>query len=345
MTNRSASQFRAPLQTPICKLLGIRHPVVLGGMSSAPSPALVSAVSNAGGLGTLGVSSQRPDDMGGLIRTIREQTSAPFGINFLLFAVNDAAVTAALAEKPPVMSFAWAWSDQDLKPYFDRAHAAGALVTYMVSGVPDAIRAVEAGADAIIAQGSEGGGHVGLMGTMPLVPMVVSAVAPVPVLAAGGIADGRGLVAALALGADGVLLGTRFLATPESPISSNWKAAILASDGHDTVLTEIPDLANASTWPGAFSRAWRNAFIAEWSGRENELRRRRGEVARRLAEARAADDAEHLPLVFGQDAGLIDEIVPAGEVVRRIVAEAEEIIRTRLARFLDAPVPVNSVLV
>ncbi|HLZ07645.1 MAG TPA: nitronate monooxygenase, partial [Chloroflexota bacterium] len=290
--------------------------------------------------GTLGVSSRRPDEMAGLIRTIREQTSAPFGINFLLFSVDDAAVTAALTEKPPVMSFAWAWSDQELKPYFDRAHAVGALVTYMVSGVPDAVRAVKAGADVIIAQGSEGGGHVGLMGTMPLVPMVVNAVAPVPVLAAGGIADGRGLAAALALGADGVLLGTKFLATPEAPISPNSKAAILASDGHDTVLTEIPDLANSSTWPGAFSRVRRNAFIAEWSGRENELRRRRGEAARSIVEARATDDADRLPLFFGQDAGLIDEIIPAGEVVRQIVAEAEEIIRTRLARFLDVPVRV-----
>src|SRR5439155_21091871 len=156
----------------------------------------------------------------------------------------------------------------------------------------------------------------------------------------GGIADGRGLAAALALGADGVLLGTRFLASPEAPISTNSKAAILASDGHDTVLTEIPDLASASTWPGAFSRAWRNGFIAEWSRRENELRRRRGEVARNIAEARATDDADRMPLLFGQDAGLIDEIIPAGEIVRRIVAEAEEIIRARLTSILDAPVHV-----
>jgi NAD(P)H-dependent flavin oxidoreductase YrpB (nitropropane dioxygenase family) len=339
MTDRSAPRFRSPLHTPICDLLGIQHPVVLGGMGSATSPELVSAVSNAGGLGTIGLSSRRPDEMAGIIRTIRDQTSAPFGVNFLLFAVNDATVAAALAEKPAVASFAWAWSDQDLKPYFDRAHAAGALVTYMVSSVPDAIRAVKAGADVIIAQGSEGGGHVGLMGTMPLVPMVVSAVGPVPVLAAGGIADGRGLAASLALGADGVLIGTKFLATNESPLSPNSKAAILASDGHDTLLTEIPDLANGSVWPGAFSRVRRNAFVAEWSGRENELRRRRGEVARQIAESRATDDADHLPLFFGQDAGLIHEILPAGEVVQRMVNEAEEIIRNRLGRFLDAPVP------
>src|SRR5207302_2580169 len=140
------------------------------------------------------------------------------------------------------------------------AHDVGANVTFMVSGVPDAVRAVEAGADVIIAQGSEGGGHVGLMGTMPLVPMVVDAVAPVPVLAAGGIADGRGLVAALALGADGVLLGTRFVATTEAPIHANMKQAIVDSDGHDTVLTEIPDIATVRVWPGAMVRGQRSKF-------------------------------------------------------------------------------------
>jgi len=250
-------------------------------MGGATSPDLVAAVSNAGGLGTLGLSGVPPETIPDLIAQVRAKTSAPFGVNFLLFRYqpDHPAIEAALAQKPPVVSFAWAWSDQELKPFIDRAHATGAQVTHMVSLVSEARRAVEAGADVVVAQGSEGGGHVGLMGTMPLVPMVVTAVAPVPVLAAGGIADGRGLAAALALGADGVLLGTRFLATNEAPIPPEYKQAVVASDGHDTILTEIPDLASGSTWPGAFSRAWRNAFVAEWSGREAELRRRRGEVA------------------------------------------------------------------
>jgi NAD(P)H-dependent flavin oxidoreductase YrpB (nitropropane dioxygenase family) len=318
------------LRTRACELFSIDYPIVLGGMSSATSPELVAAVSNAGGLGTLGVSSLPVDQIAEACARIRSLTERPFGVNFLLFGVNEAAVDAALAQRPPVVSYAWAWSDQDLRPYVARAHNVGAKVTYMVSGMPDAVRAVEAGADVIIAQGSEGGGHVGLMGTMPLVPMVVDAVAPVPVLAAGGIADGRGLVAALALGADGVLLGTRFMATKEGPLHQNMKQAIVKSNGHDTVLTEIPDLAGGSTWPGAFSRAWRNAFIQEWSGREAELRRRRGEVARQVAEARAAGDIDHSSLLFGQDAGLIDEILPAGDVVRRIADEASRLIRDRL---------------
>jgi NAD(P)H-dependent flavin oxidoreductase YrpB (nitropropane dioxygenase family) len=321
---------RQPLHTRVCELFGVDFPIVLGGMGSATSPELVAAVSNAGGLGTLGVSSIPAEQMADACARIRSLTERPFGVNFLLFGVNEAAVEAALAQRPPVVSYAWAWSDQDLRPFVARAHEIGAKVTFMVSGVPDAVRAVEAGADVIIAQGSEGGGHVGLMGTMPLVPMVVDAVAPVPVLAAGGIADGRGLVAAIALGGDGVLLGTRFMATKEGPLHPNMKQAIVKSNGHDTVLTEIPDLARGETWPGAFSRAWRNDFIQEWSGREAELRRRRGEVARLVADARAAGDVDRSPLLFGQDAGLIDQILPAGEVIRRMADEAMRIIRERL---------------
>jgi len=322
------------LHTRATELFRIRHPIVLGGMGSATSPELVAAVSNAGGLGTLGLSGQSPEDVARLIEQIRSLTTLPFGVNFLLFRVNDASVQVALAKRPSVVTYAWAWPEQDLKPYVEQAHAMGATVTYMVSNVPDAVRAVEAGVDGIIAQGSEGGGHVGVMGTLALVPMVVSAVAPVPVLAAGGIADGRGLAAALALGADGVLLGTRFLATKESPLHPNFKQAIIDSDGHDTVLTTVPDVIAGSTWPGALSRTQWNALLAEWSGRENELRRNRQTIAQAVAQARAAGDAQHTPLLFGQDAGLIDSILPAGEVIERMVAEARLIISERLAEMI-----------
>ena len=127
---------------------------------------------------------------------------------------------------------------------------------YMVGTVPEALRAKAAGADVIVAQGTEGGGHVGWMASMTLLPMIVDAVGSTPVVAAGGIADGRGLAAALALGAQGALLGTRFLATKESPLHPNFKQAVLDSDGHDTVLTEIPDIARANVWPGAMARIW-----------------------------------------------------------------------------------------
>ena len=197
----------------------------------------------------------------------------------------------------------------------------------MVSGVPEARRAVEAGADSIVAQGTEGGGHVGLMGTMALVPQVVRAVAPVPVLAAGGIATGEGLAAALALGAEGVLVGTRFLATPECPVAEGFKKAVLASDGHDTIVTEIPDIARGRVWPGAYSRLVRNRLIEEWAGREGELRARRSEVGAAMAAAFQSGDASYAPLFIGQDAGLIESILPAAEIVRRLVSDAETALR------------------
>jgi NAD(P)H-dependent flavin oxidoreductase YrpB (nitropropane dioxygenase family) len=165
--------------------------------------------------------------------------------------------------------------------------------------------------------------------------MMVKALAPLPVLCAGGIADGRGLAAALALGGEGVLLGTRFMATPEAPIHAKYKEAIIQSDGHDTVLTEIPDLASQRVWPGAMSRAQRNRFIDRWAGREWALRQNAAEVGKQITAARAAGDVDNAPLSFGQDAGLIDSIRPVREVVDAIVAEAEAIIRNRLPSLLS----------
>jgi NAD(P)H-dependent flavin oxidoreductase YrpB (nitropropane dioxygenase family) len=217
-----------------------------------------------------------------------------------------------------------------VKPYIARAHDAGAKVTFMAGGVPDAVRAAQAGADVIIAQGTEGGGHVGWQTTMTLVPMVVDAVAPVPVLAAGGIADGRGLAAALSLGADGVLLGTRFLASEESPLHANFKQSILDSDGHDTLLSELPDLAAGLVWPGAMSRSRRNRFIERWAGREWALRQNRAEALASIRAARSSGDTAEAVLSMGQDAGLIREILPAGEIVARVAREAEDILRKRL---------------
>jgi NAD(P)H-dependent flavin oxidoreductase YrpB (nitropropane dioxygenase family) len=322
------------IKTPICDLLHIEHPVALGGMGSGTSPELVSAVSNAGGLGALGCHGSTPEQIVERTVSIQRQTNKPFGLNYLLFHTRDEAFAAGLELRPPVMQFAWAKPEQDLRSYFDRSHKAGALVTYMAGTVAEAKHAVEAGADIIIAQGSEGGGHVGWMASMPLLPMVVDAVAPIPVLAAGGYADGRGLVAALALGAGGILLGTRFLATVESPLHPNFKQAIVDSDGHDTALSEIPDIASGLVWPGAMIRSRRNRFIERWTGREWALRRDRAKAAEGLATARRTGDVEEGSLSMGQDAGLIHDIPPAGEIVTRIVKQAEEILTRKLPRMV-----------
>ena len=323
------------IRTRLCTLLEIEHPIVLAGMARATGPALVTAVSNAGALGTLGIITLSAEAIREYMAAIRSATDKPFGVNFVLHMTQPEAFEAAVAERPAVMSFAWARQDQELRAFFDPVHEAGGKVMYMAADVPEAQRAAAAGADVIVAQGFEGGGHVGAMASFPLLPMVVDAVAPLPVVAAGGIADGRGLAAALALGAEGALIGTRFLATEEAPIHANFKAGILASDGHDTTLTEIPDLANGRVWPGALARTRRNRFIERWAGREQELRRNQPEANVAQMAARKAGDAENAIFYLGQDAGLISEILTAEEVVRRIAAQAEEILTATLPGLVD----------
>jgi NAD(P)H-dependent flavin oxidoreductase YrpB (nitropropane dioxygenase family) len=322
------------IHTRICDLLDIVHPIVLGGMGTATTAQLVAAVSNAGGFGTLGTSAFNAAQLETELASIRERTAKPFGINHLLFQIQEEMFAVTLRARPSVAAFAWARKDQDLQNYFQRAHDVGCKVMYMAGEVSEGLRAAEAGADVIVAQGTEAGGHVAWMASLPLVPMMVKAVAPLPVLSAGGIADGRGLAAALALGADGVLLGTRFMATPEAPIHPNFKQAIVNSDGHDTVLTEIPDLATQRVWPGAMSRAQRNKFIERWSGREWALRQNAHEVGKQVLAARAAGDVDNASLSFGQDAGLIDSIKNVREVIKDILTEAEEIIKSRLPSLL-----------
>jgi NAD(P)H-dependent flavin oxidoreductase YrpB (nitropropane dioxygenase family) len=322
------------IRTKFCDLLKIDHPIALGGMGSIYAPALVAAVSSAGGLGAMGCHNLKPEQVRAGMAAIRERTNKPFGVNFLLFDLREDSFAAALDLRPPVVAFAWPRPEQDLAPFIARAHDAGSKVTFMAGGVPEARRAVAAGADVIIAQGTEGGGHVGWQASLPLIPMVVDAVAPVPVLAAGGIADGRGLAAALALGADGALLGTRFLASEESPLHANFKQAIVDADGHDTLLSELPDLAAGKVWPGAMSRSKRNGFIDRWAGREWALRRDQAMALAEVQAARQRGDINEAPLSMGQDAGLIRDIPPAAEIVGRIAREAEAILATRLPQLL-----------
>ncbi len=318
------------IRTRVCDLLGIEHPIALGGMGSIYAPDLVSAVSNAGGLGAMGCHRLNPEQLRQGTAAIRAKTNKPFALNFLIFEAREDAFDAALEERPAVIAFAWPRPEQDISRFVDRAHEAGAKVTFMAGGVPEARRAVDAGVDVVVAQGTEGGGHVSWIASLPLIPMIVDAVSPVPVLAAGGIADGRGLAAALALGADGVLLGTRFLASRESPLHPNFKQAIVDADGHDTLLSEIPDIAAATVWPGAMSRSKRNRFIDRWAGREWALRQHQVHAMEAIVAARAAGDVEEAPLSMGQDSGLIHDIPSAGEIVARIARDAEAILASRL---------------
>ncbi len=205
------------IKTAFTELLGVQHPIALAGMGGGTSPELVAAVSNAGGLGIMGATDLEAEKLPGLMAAIREKTDRPFGMNLLLHGADEDQIREVLEARPAVLSTAWPRDDQDLAEVFDRAHDRGLKVMHMVPTAADASKAAEAGADVIVAQGTDGGGHIGLVGTVVVVPSVVKEVAPLPVLAAGGIADGRGLAAMLALGAAGVLVGTRFLATTESP--------------------------------------------------------------------------------------------------------------------------------
>src|SRR6476659_10032594 len=168
------------IHTPICNLLKIRHPIVLGGMGTATTAPLVAAVSNAGGFGTLGTSAFNAATLDVEVASIRERTEKPFGINHLLFQIQEDMFAVTLRARPTVTAFAWARKDQNLRDYFQRAHAVGSKVMYAAGEVPEAVRAAEAGADVIVAQGTEAGGHVGWMASLPLVPMMVRAVAPLP---------------------------------------------------------------------------------------------------------------------------------------------------------------------
>jgi NAD(P)H-dependent flavin oxidoreductase YrpB (nitropropane dioxygenase family) len=318
------------LTTRLCELLGITHPVVLGGMGIGTNPELVAAVSNAGALGIQGgCSGLPPADIAQLAERIRELSDRPFGLNMLLFAAGDADVGAVLDARPGTFSTAWPRADQDLAGLFARAHDAGSTVMHMVASPGEAHHAAEAGADVIVAQGTDGGGHVGLTGTIALVPMVVRAVAPVPVVAAGGLADGAGLASALMLGAEGALYGTRFLATDEAPVPDAYKRAITDSDGVNTMVTGLADVAIGTVWPGAYARVIRNRFIETWSGREGELRYQQGRVGAGAWRALSEGDADQSILYAGQSAGLIDSVQPAGVVVEQIVADAATLLGDR----------------
>lgn len=322
------------IRTAFTELVGVQHPIALAGMGGETNPELVAAVTNAGGLGILGVSDAPPEKLERVVAETREKARGPFGLNLLLNFMSDEEIDLVLAERPAVFSTAWPGDAQDLKAIFARAHDHGTKVMHMVPTVADALKAADAGADVIVAQGTDGGGHIGLVGTAVIVPAVANAVAPIPVLAAGGIADGRGLAAMLALGAAGVLMGTRFLASTEAPYHDAFKQLIIDSDGTDTIVSDVTDVMIGNDWPGALGRTTRNRVIERWLGRPNELRRRREEAYRQMVEARRTGDVDEAAIYYGQSAALIGEVLPAGEVVARVVREAERVLREGLPKLL-----------
>jgi nitronate monooxygenase len=321
------------LRTRLCDLLGIVHPIINAPMSGPAKAALAAAIAEAGGLGLIGGSSGDPVWLREQIRAVRARTARPFGVGFISsFPGLEALVQTAIDERVAVITHSFA----DPTPFVGPAHAAGIVVLAQVQTVEQAVRAARAGVDAIAAQGMEAGGHTGTSAaTLPLVPAVVDAVGDVPVVAAGGIADGRGLAAALMLGAEGAWIGTRFAASTESDGSEWGKARIVDAGADDTVLTKVYDLVSQAPFPDQIAdRVLQNAFTQSWHGKEEELVRQREEWRRTLQEASRTEDARFVAVRAGTAAGLVHRVEPAGDILRRIVAEAEHILRRRPAQVL-----------
>lgn len=310
------------LRTPLCDLLDIEYPIIQAGMGEFTSAELVAAVANAGGLGSLGCAYRTIDDITNQLAATRELTSRPFAVNHLLLTLDEEAFSLTLKFRPPVISLAGG----DPGEYVKRAHDAGILVVHQVHTVQQAVQAAEREVDVIIAQGSEAGGHGGTVSAMILIPQVVDAVSPIPVVASGGIADGRGLAAALVLGAAGVNLGTRFLASVEAPVSQDWKQMILEAASEEAVKFEawhdiMPPLRSGGYETSL--RAIRTAFIDHWQQHRNEARQEAERLRGEVLEAMQLGKLYELVPGAGQSAGLVSDILPAGEIVRQIVADAE----------------------
>jgi nitronate monooxygenase len=303
------------VRTPFCDLVGCDLPIVQAPIGSATTVELVVAVCEAGGLGMLAGSWLEPDELRAAIAAVRTETARPFGVNLVLHWDQRERVEACLEGGVPLLSFCWG----DPAPHVAACHAAGALVLHTVASAAEARHAVRVGVDCIVAQGVEAGGHVwGEVSTLPLVPAVVDAVSPVPVVAAGGIADGRGLAAVLALGAAGAWLGTRFVASAEARAHASWQRRIIGASECSTSLTTLFDRG----WEEAPARVLRTPVLEGW------------ESAGRPAGERYRDDPplpgdpspELRANYAGESAGVVREIAPAGELVRRIVQEAESAI-------------------
>ena len=313
------------LPTAITRLLGIDHPVLLAPMGGVAGGALAGAVSAAGGLGLIGAGYADPALGFGSDSWIRGEFARAghraVGIGFITWALDrrPGALDVALESEPRAVMLSFG----DIAPHAAKIRDAGAILICQVQTLRDAREAAEKGAQIVVAQGTEAGGHGADRATLPLVPAVVDAVAPVPVAAAGGIADGRGLAAALMLGAGAALIGTRFWATPEALGHANQKALIERSGGDDTLRTSAFDTARGIVWPKPWTgRAIRNAFSEAWHGRDDELRAEGPAMRERFFAAQREGDTDTAVTFAGEGLDLIADRPGAGALVERIVDEA-----------------------
>lgn len=313
------------MRTPLTDILEIEHPVMLAGMGGVSYHELVAAVSEAGGFGCLGASTMSATRMVDEMGKVRALTDKPFGVDLLTAMPGDMpSQVQAIIDHGGRVFVAGLGVPRDV---VDLCHRNNVLVASMCGKVRHAVAAVEAGCDLVVAQGTEAGGHTGTVATMALVPQVVDAVGGrVPVVAAGGLFDGRGLAAALTLGAEGIWVGTRFIATPEAYSTPGYKERLLAMHEDDTVVSRA--------FTGKTCRVNANAYTRSYDTGDRQIQPFPAQFVQSME-----DGANHLGLgpdtevdpdvefwPAGQGVGAIDELVPAGELVRRFVAEAEAVL-------------------
>jgi enoyl-[acyl-carrier protein] reductase II len=327
------------LQTKLCDLLGIRYPVMLAGMSGVAYAELCAAVSEAGGFGTLGMASQGPSGIRDQMRRVRDLTDKPFGVDLLaaqpqtLEAAVDIIIEGGAAAFISGLGVPTA--------ILARLKSAGLKVMNVCGTVRHAKAGAEAGLDAVIAQGTEAGGHTGQVAGMALIPQIVDAV-EIPVIAAGAIVDGRGLAAALALGAQGVWMGTRFIASQEAHAAPLYHQVILEAGDTDTVVTRC--------YSGKPMRVYRNDYVADWEKRPAEIKpfpmqamlSHQNRVMGGIAGQIEGLDRARSCFAMGQGAGAIADVPKAGEIVRRVVEEAEAVLARLAALGAAGALPKNT---
>ena len=314
------------MKTRITELLGIKHPIIQGAMSWVSFPPLVAAVSNAGGLGILGAAFMSPEELRENIRQIKDQTDKPFGVNFMPENPQlDLLLDIIIKEKVPVASY----GKGNPHKIIERTRPYGIINMPTMGAVRHAVRAEQDGADAVIVQGTEGGGHTGFVATLVLLPLVASKL-KIPVVAAGGIGDGRGMVAALSLGAEGVSMGSRFIVTREAPIPLSIKHYLIQKTEEDTVITD--------NLTGVRCRVIRNKFaesLLEMTKSKADPWEIMQHGVGKIRKAFVEGDLESGSFACGQVCGLIEDIPTCQELIERIVIEAEEVIGSMGEKFLS----------
>ena len=311
------------IRTPLCDLLGIEHPVLLAPMAGVSGGALAAAVSGAGGLGLIGGGY---GDADWLEREFDAAGDARIGVGFITWSLarQPQLLDLVLNRNPAALMFSFG----DFKPFLPRIRDEQTKFIVQVQTLDQAREAADAGVDAIVAQGTEAGGHGGNRATLPFVPAVVDIAKGIPVIAAGGIADGRGLAAALALGASGVLCGTGFFASDESLADNQAKQAAVSGSGDDTERSSVFDMARGLDWPSDWNlRTMRNSFTRRWSADMDGLSQNLAEEQARFNAASAAGDIDVAALIVGEAADLIRLREPAQATLHRMISQAEDRLR------------------